>query len=191
MFPHTFSLFTTSTWKSEMLSQLPFKVLIDTTFRAGRKCGHERRLNRLFTHTPIHVGEYAHCISNSRTNQHHSVRGSIQRKIVKAVDLSQHSIPRGSRSVIRMRTMSSSVSVTALELFSGFPSASMLHTVTRYFSKPFLASYFDSLASSSPRYFFVSCTIRSISDRANFSSHDDTLADRVLNALFCVFPMTP
>ena len=51
--------------------------------------------------------------------------------------------------MIRMRTMSSSVSVTALELLRGFPSVSMLHTVTRYLSKPFSASFFDSLASSS------------------------------------------
>ena len=37
-----------------------------------------------------------------------------------------------------MRTMSSSVSVTALELLRGFPSISVLHTVTRNFSKTIL-----------------------------------------------------
>ena len=38
-------------------------------FRAGSNCGHQRRCNRLFTHTPIHDGEYTHCITNSGTNQ--------------------------------------------------------------------------------------------------------------------------
>ena len=53
-------------------------------FRAGRNCGHRRR-NRLLT--PIHDGRYAHCITKSGTNQHHSVRRSIQRKLVKAMEL--------------------------------------------------------------------------------------------------------
>ena len=49
--------------------------------------------------------------------------------------------------------MSSSVPVTTLELLRGFPPVSLLHTVTRNLSKPFSASYFDSLASSSSGYF--------------------------------------
>ena len=56
-------------------------------------------------------------------------------------------------SVVRIRTMSSSVSVTALQFSYGFPSVSVLRSVTRDFSKPFSASYFDSVASSSSRNF--------------------------------------
>ena len=93
-------------------------------------------------HTHIHDGGYAHRITNCGTNQRHSVRGSIQRKLVKTMELQGFSwstafnFARESL-VIRTRTMSSSVSVTALELLCGFPSVSVLPTVTRNFSKPF------------------------------------------------------
>ena len=39
------------------------------------------------SHTLTHEGVYAHCSTNSRTSQQHSVRGSIQRKPVKAIEL--------------------------------------------------------------------------------------------------------
>ena len=85
--------------------------------------------------------------------------------------------------------MSSSVSVTTLELLRGFPSVSVLHTVTRDFSKPFSLWYFDSLASSSSRYLSVSCTIRSFSDCDNFPSHHHTLSDRGTHS-FAFFGVT-
>ena len=59
--------------------------------------------------------------------------------------------------------MSSSVSVTALDLPRGFPSVCVFHTITRNFSKPLSASCFDSLTSSSSRDFSTSCTIQSTS----------------------------
>ena len=121
-------------------------------FRVGRNCGHQRRRKRLFTHThtPIHDGEYAHCIINSGTNQHHSIRGSIQRKLVKTMELQGSSCHTtfnftGESSVIRMRTMSSSVSVTALVLSRCFLFSQCVAngTVMRNFSKLFSASHFD------------------------------------------------
>ena len=39
------------------------------------------------SHTPIHDGEYTHCVTNSGTNQHHNASGSIQRKLVNAMEL--------------------------------------------------------------------------------------------------------
>ena len=103
--------------------------------------------------------------------------------------------------MIRMRTVPSSVSVTTLELLSGFPSVSVLHTVMRNLSKPFSASYFDSLASSSSRYFSVSCTIRSISDGDTLlatilwlivgSTHSSASFDVTLSLFTVVQPSEP
>ena len=45
------------------------------------------------------------------------------------------------------------MSVIIFELLQEFPSARVLHTATRNFSTPFSASQFDSLTSSSSRYF--------------------------------------
>ena len=109
-------------------------VLIDTTF-VRVASGQQRRRNRLFTHTPTHDGEYVHCITNSGANQHHSVHGSIQRKLVKAMKLQGSGCrttfnfaSRENRRLIRMRSMSSSLSVTPLELLR------LLHLRTVKFS---------------------------------------------------------
>ena len=76
-------------------------------------------------HTPIHDGEYAHCITHSR-NQSTTQRSRFDPKKIRQVDgtpglRSRTFIFARQSSVIRMRTMSSSVSVTALELLRGFP----------------------------------------------------------------------
>ena len=69
------------------------------------------------------------------------------------------------------------------------------HTATRDFSKPFSASYFDSLASSSSRNFSLSLSL-SLAPSSYFRtettspSHHDNLADRGLNAILCVFDVT-
>ena len=162
MFPHTFSLLTTSVWKLVTV----FHVLIDTTFVRAATVAINDAVVFSHTHTdpcwgirPLH-----HKFRNQSTSQRsrfhpketrqgNELQGSSCRT---TFNFAQESL------VIRMRTLF--VSVSALELLRGFPSVSVLHMVTRNFSKPCLASYFDSFASSSSRYFSVSCTIRSISD---------------------------
>ena len=67
-------------------------------------------------------------------------------------------------SVIKIRSVSSSAPVTALDLPQRFPTACVFHIRTRNFSKPLSASCFDSLTSFSSRDFSASCTIRSTSD---------------------------
>ena len=121
MYPHSFSF---QHYHIEIGNgtAIVINVLIDTTF-VRVASGQQRRRNRLFTHTPTHDGEYVHCITNSGANQHHSVRGTIQRKLVKAMELQGSGCrttfnfaSREIRRLIRMRSMSSSVSVTPLEL---------------------------------------------------------------------------
>ena len=47
-----------------------FRVLIDTTFVRAATVAINDAI--VCSHTPIHEGEYAHCIPNSTTNQHHN-----------------------------------------------------------------------------------------------------------------------
>ena len=87
MFPHTFSV---QHFHLEIgnATATVINVLIHTTFvRIATVAINDERNFRLFTRTPIHDGEYVHCITHSGTNQHHSIRGSIQRKLVKAMKL--------------------------------------------------------------------------------------------------------
>ena len=115
------------------------------SFRAGRNCGHQRR-NRLFAHRPIHDGEYSHCITDSGTNQHHSVRGSIRRKLVTAMELQRLQVSYNIQ--LRSRVVgdqnANHVLIPVRHRFGTspwvLPRVNVLHTVRGNFSQPFSGS---------------------------------------------------
>ena len=122
----------------------------------------------VFSHTPTMIGntsiESQIPEPTSQRSRFHP-KGNCQGRRTSTLVVPQHSISLNVRvvGVPNANRVSSSVSVTALEV-------SVLHTVTRNFSNPFSASYFDSLASSSSRSLClaVSGTVRSIRTATTF-----------------------
>ena len=112
-------------------------VLIDTIHvRAAAVASNDAVV--LFTHTPTHDEEYAHCITNSRTNQHHFATSSTQTRQSKGTPGLQ---------------LSHNIQFRLSRLCSGCEPCSPRPSVTRNFSKPFSTSYFNLLVSSSSRNF--------------------------------------